>query len=368
MIERVTSVCRRGPTILARGSGTALGHQAIELLEALLRADQAHATLYMFASSADVAMEELYRLWTPRVSRKIWRRGMVYRLTMRLWRWMQPVRGPYYPRQLLRRQIPICLTPCARWPQPIVVMHAREAGWKQGREVHDTKPQIGRSDVCRNASIETYRPAVVWLCARGYHVVRMGDPSMSPWEPTLVEDLTRHPQAQLSALLQARFCVAGESGPAMLCYLTNTPCLTVNVTDPISSYPIRADGFYLLKGVTTQATERPLSLIDLLSESYLRDLRRPHVYRYQENSPEQILSAVQAMDAHVSLLHEYLGRWDELPMSPAQGRWLGLATEHAEALKGRGLPFIDKWGSDAGFLGDGRLVPDQAAQVTEPAA
>lgn len=53
---------------------------------------------------------------------------------------------------------------------PVVTVHCREAGYLEDRADQDY----------RNADIATYVPAIERLAAAGYHVVRLGDASMTP--------------------------------------------------------------------------------------------------------------------------------------------------------------------------------------------
>ena len=99
----------------------------------------------------------------------------------------------YYRRRLLREPIPVRLSARAEEQAVreaaaigldertrIVTVHAREAGYKFGREVQDAKPNSVRDDSTRNVRIESYFAAIDHLVERGYTVVRMGDPTMTP--------------------------------------------------------------------------------------------------------------------------------------------------------------------------------------------
>src|SRR5688500_10036072 len=137
---------------------------------------------------------------------------------------------------------------------PLVVIHARESGFKRGREVHDADtPRKRRHDDLRNARIETYFQAVDCLVHDGHTVVRIGDRSMTPVRRAGVIDVATDPrnvpELDLYLLLRCKFAVVGESGPGQVALLTNTPTLTLNATDPISSFPVRPDGLYTLKRV-----------------------------------------------------------------------------------------------------------------------
>ena len=268
---------------------------------------------------------------------------------------------PYLRRQNVREPVRVRMTDAAlqralRAAQaigiphdaPLVVVHARESGFKRGREVNDNpRKSEWRDDSLRNARIETYFSAIDELVSRGYIVVRVGDASMTPVRRPGVIDLAtdprRIPELDLYCLLRSRFAVLAEAGPGQAALLTNTPTLTVNAADPISSYPIRAHGRYLLKRVDDLETGRRLSLRDMLSERYLRWHRQPTVFRYTDNTPEEILEAVREM------LEVVAGPVSE---TASQARYRELATAAGDALRGR-LRYVRKFGPDEGFLGDG---------------
>lgn len=269
---------------------------------------------------------------------------------------------PYYRRRLIRERVktylPDELAEQARQitaelgivPGPkLVAIHAREPGYKLGRELQDLKPGK-RDDSFRNARIETYFDAVDFLVGQGYTIVRLGDPSMAPVRRRGVIDLAtsprRTPAVEVLVLLISEFVVCGDSGLHGVSYLTNTPCLTVNATDPFSTYPVRPDGLYMLKRVVDLDTGRTLTLRELLSEVYFRNLRKPTRYGYRDNSSEEIVEAVKEMQA--GLRHG----WEE---SESQTRYRALVARAGAALAQQ-VRYVAKWGPDRGFIGDGRIA------------
>jgi putative glycosyltransferase (TIGR04372 family) len=231
----------------------------------------------------------------------------------------------------------------------LVVMHARESGFKRGREVHDAQGKR-RSDELRNADIQTYFEAADRLVQAGCTVVRVGDPSMAPIHRAGIIDVATHPrrvpELDLHLLLRSRFAVVGESGPGQVALLTNTPTLTVNATDPVSSFPIRTDGVYILKRVRDLATGRELSLREMLTDGYLRHLRDPGRFLYIDNSPEEIAESVEEIRA--------IADGHPAPESPAQMEFKRLVLRAAEELRTK-LRYIRKFGAHDGFIGDGRI-------------
>lgn len=276
-------------------------------------------------------------------------------------------RETYYRRRVIRTPLPVGMPAAARAAaeetiarlgippeKPIVAIHMRESGFKQGGREVQTKAAgrqgAGfRDDSLRNGRIEHYRVAVARLQANGYAVVRLGDASMSALTWPGVLDLATLPgdsaELQVYCLLRSRFLVAGESGPSAVAMLTNTPILTVNATDPIASYPVRRDGLMLLKRVVDRRDGRTLTPFELLNEDYYSHLRDPGRYDYVENTAEETDRAVAEM----------LGRLEGEGDSDGQTHFRSAATAAAEGLRDR-FAYVRKWGTDAGFLGDGAIA------------
>jgi putative glycosyltransferase (TIGR04372 family) len=271
-------------------------------------------------------------------------------------------RPPYYRRRLLRDPVPVQLhraaseeaarqarahgiAPDAR----LVCIHAREAGYKFGGEIHDIKPN-SRDDRTRNARIESYLDAADYLIGRGYAVIRLGDPSMTPVHHPGVVDLATSPTRtnllEVYCLLRSDFIICGESAFVNVIYLTNTPMLLVNATEPISAYPIRAPGLFLPKTVVDKRDGRRLTTVDLLTLEYQRQFRDTRRYQYVDNSPEQIREATQEMLEWID------GRWAE---SQVQHSYHEAIVSAAAQLRRRST-YVRKWGLHDGFLGDGRIA------------
>ena len=272
--------------------------------------------------------------------------------------------GPaYYERRLLREPVPVRLHPAASEEAVrqarahgispdarLVCIHVREGGYKRGSEIQDTKPEVGRDDQTRNARVESYLQAVDFLVRRGYTVVRLGDSSMTPVRHPGVVDLATSPARtnllEVYCLLRSALIIAGESAYVNMICLTNTPILLVNVTEPISAYPVRAPGLFLPKMVVDKRTGRRLTSLDLLSLDYHRRLRDTRRYLYVDNSPEEILEATREM-------FEWLGgTWTECQAQRSYHE----AVMSASARLRRHSSYVRKWGLHEGFLGDGRIA------------
>ena len=179
--------------------------------------------------------------------------------------------------------------------------------------------------------------------------MRIGDPSMTPVERRGVIDLAtspaRDPVLELWCIFRSRFLMCAESGPLGVSYLTNTPLLTVNATDPIGSFPIRPDGIYLLKTILERQTGHRLTPTELLTEDRLRQLRNPARHRFLENTADQILDAVREL---LDLLD------GGAPETSDQARFRRLVTEAAGAHTH--LEYVRKHGPDRGYMGRGRIA------------
>ena len=122
--------------------------------------------------------------------------------------------------------------------------------------------------------------------------------------------------------------------------------LLVNVTEPISSYPLRSPGLFVPKTVMDKRTGRQLTSLDMLTFDYHRQFRDPRRYQYIDNSPEQIRAAT------IEMLEWIDGSWTA---SDGQSRFHDAIVVAAGQLWRRSQ-FVRKWGLDDGFLGDGRIA------------
>ena len=226
----------------------------------------------------------------------------------------------------------------------VVSLHVREAGFKQD------KYKMSRDESARNARIETYFEAVELLAGLDCTVVRLGDPSMSPFDRPGLIDLATSPLRtdllELFCLMRSEFLIGCESGPYHASYLTNTPAVIVNGTDPINTYPIRRDRLYILKHVYDHGRGRNLSLAEMLSKEYYDGLRDTNRYEYVDNSSEDILEAVREM---MDLLER------APPKTDAQREYERLALHAARDLQGK-VFWVTKWGLQDGFLGEGSIA------------
>ena len=253
----------------------------------------------------------------------------------------------------------------------MVTVHARESGFHRGEEMQDASAILlerrkgqhrkldNRTDVVRNARIDSYSQAIDYLVNEGYAVVRLGDPLMEPYQRAGLVDLAtspiRSPALELYCLSQSEFVLCGESGPYSVSYLTNTPSVLVNATDPISGYPVRKDRLYILKQVHDRVTGQPLRLNDMLTHQYLTKMRQLTPYQYVDNTSDEILVVVREM---VSGLRN--GWVTTLKQRAYREQATATAIEFNKRERHGGIAYVRKWGEDRGFLGSGYIGADLA--------
>lgn len=378
---------RLGPKalVISNPHERAYGHLAEDILATLHIAKQARAWVYLFIP-ADPINRAIYDLRSPDV-RVMPRDGIVgavittvvtflarragmgrlrykplpRKAQMLGWpaKRVPDPRPVMHPGLLLRREIatrpiPVHLPPHLeqdaqhlagalgiRHDTPMVTLHVRESGYKYA----DTP-----GDRARNAAIETYVPAIDSLVRRGFTVVRVGDKSMTPISRPGVVDLANSPTRtdwlEIWCLLRSKFLIAADSGLYWVAWLTNTPCLGVNITNPTSLYPLRRTDMYILKHVVDRASAEVLPLERLLSLDYLLNVRNTERFEYIDNSAEEIEWAVSEMIE----LQQHAA-----PLSSAQCRFRDRLTELLNTAE-----FQERWGDankipERDFLGEGRI-------------
>ena len=210
---------------------------------------------------------------------------------------------------------------------PLVTVHVRESGYRAAGGLRQRD-----WDELRNARIETYHAAFRALVARGYTVVRLGDPTMTPVTLPGVVDLATSP-ARTEALeawcvMRSRFLIGCDSGPSWLAFLVGVPVLTVNALHLRDVQ--RPFDRMICKLVRERATGRRLSLTDMLSASFLSKGLQADLYEHLDNTPRDIKEAAMDMADMVEGLHKLFHHQREFNrMLVAAGRqlsndWTGL--------------------------------------------
>lgn len=223
----------------------------------------------------------------------------------------------------------------------LVTLHVRESGYKAAHGSVDRE-----KDAARNASIESYLPAIDWLVSRGYTVVRFGDPLMTPLTHPGVVDLAtsshRTPELEIWAVLESRFFIASDSGPYNLSVLSGVPCLAVNMTHHIGGYPLRAHDRYILKHAVDTETGREVGIAEMFTPAHLKHRWVPGRFRFVDNTAVEIAAAVQEMETVVG---------GQASVAPAQQAFRDavvafLASDYGQRKQGKGA-------QGAFFLGEG---------------
>ncbi|OFW17141.1 MAG: hypothetical protein A3H29_01095 [Acidobacteria bacterium RIFCSPLOWO2_02_FULL_67_21] len=174
----------------------------------------------------------------------------------------------------------------------IVTVHVRETGYRSAAGLRQRD-----WDVVRNARIETYVEAFTALVARGYVVVRLGDPTMAPVELAGVVDLATSPERtewlEAWCVLRSEFLIGCDSGPSWLAVLAGVPVLTVNA---IHFRDIaRPTDRFICKLARDRSTGETLSLLEMLTERYLRTGLDMEKYEHLDNTPKDIAQAMLDM-------------------------------------------------------------------------
>lgn len=249
------------------------------------------------------------------------------------------------------------LKPMALCPgDPFVVLHVRGAGSQSALKTNNRS-----RDLSRNALLASFMPAIDEIIARGYRVVRIGDPSMTPLKHPGVIDLAtgeaRDVVAQLWAVKNCRFFIAADAGPYLLSWLFNVPCLCVNTTNLLGVYPLRQTDRYLVKRVVNSSSGQPVSLSEMLTETFIyamkRRLYKEHTLAYLDNTSDEILSGVREM--FVALDNP------DVPATPAQSEVRQLVKQARSGDLSREKTYA-KTASREVFLGAGQIVDAFAQQ------
>ncbi len=174
---------------------------------------------------------------------------------------------------------------------PLVTVHVREAGYRDAAGLR----QRGWDQV-RNARIESFLPAFATLVERGYTVVRLGDPTMTPVALPGVVDLAAGPRNEwldIWCTRRSEFLVGCDSGPSWLAMLLDVPILTVNAVHfrDLS----RPDDRIICKLAMDRLTGETLSVSEMLTEDFLRSGFKGDRYEAVDNTQGDIRRAVLDM-------------------------------------------------------------------------
>jgi putative glycosyltransferase (TIGR04372 family) len=174
----------------------------------------------------------------------------------------------------------------------LVTVHVRESGYRATAGLRQRE-----WDELRNARIESYFDAFRALVERGYTVVRLGDPTMTPVSLPGVVDLataaTRSEALEAWCVMRSEFLIGCDSGPSWLAFLLDVPILTVNALH--FRDVLHPRDRMICKRVRERATGRLLTLEEMLTPTFLRDGLRTDLYEHIDNTPRDITEAVLDM-------------------------------------------------------------------------
>ena len=175
---------------------------------------------------------------------------------------------------------------------PIVTVHVREAGFRKASQLRQRE-----WDDIRNARIESFQLAFEALVERGYTVVRLGDPTMTPVSMRGVIDLAtapaRDPWLDIWFTMRSRFLVGCDSGPSWLAVMLDVPVLTVNAVHFRDM--ARANDRMICKLARDRRTGQVLTVEEMLTGEFLEAGFKSDDYECVDNAPKDIRRAVLDM-------------------------------------------------------------------------
>lgn len=187
--------------------------------------------------------------------------------------------------------------------RPSVVLHVRDTGYLPEMAYHHF----------RASRVENYLPAIDHLVSQGYRIFRLGDrTSVSlQHESPLVVDLPHHPDyadiLDVCCTAQARFAITCSSGPEAIARILNTPMVMVNGYTQ-SDHWLNTRDLLLFKTYRNTASGTPIGYDEMLARDlFLRNTVEGFTQAgvvLEENSPEQILSAVREMEQRLDASFE----------------------------------------------------------------
>lgn len=164
-------------------------------------------------------------------------------------------------------------------------------------------------------------------------------------------------------LLAASACVVCESVDLQqLACFTSTPSLLINAKEPFMPYPVAANGLYVLATAIDLDRVQPITIEEMFTEPYFRDLRKREArgrrrgsFGYRDNTADELIQGIRELQAGLA------SKWTD--QSESQRRFRARVVDAGASLAAVS-PHVVEWGPDAGFIGDGRLVRFQADRLS----
>lgn len=182
---------------------------------------------------------------------------------------------------------------------PVVALHVRDTGYMPEMPYHSF----------RTARIADYRPAVEHLLAKGYRVFRIGDRTSARLDfgHERLVDLPFHPLysdiLDVHVLAKARFAITSASGPEAVARVLGTPMVLVNGYAQHNHW-LNPHDLLLFKRYRDVADGRLLPYDEILARNLFvvatSDGFEKAGIRLEDNLPEEILAAVEEMEARLA--------------------------------------------------------------------
>jgi hypothetical protein len=192
------------------------------------------------------------------------------------------------------------------------------------------------------------------LAAAGFQIVRVGASVCGPLPRSDVIDLTAAPgwtaEMERQLLFKSTFIVGETWELQHAAYLAAKPSLRLDARDPMTAYPVRADSLFALSTTVDLDTGRVLGVAEMLREEYVRRARH---CGYRPTSALEVDAGVHAM------IDGIRQGWRE---TEAQARFRHMVAE-AAARFGARVRHLVEWDTAAGYVGDGRVIQEQAARM-----
>ena len=197
------------------------------------------------------------------------------------------------PPLMAARAAALCRRNRLAFDRPVVVVHTREHGY---HALHGQK--------YRNTDVANYVPALRWLTARGYQVVRIGDKKMHSVRadvPGLVElpaVEAYDPVLDPYLISRCAFMISCQSGPCSYARALGKPKLVVNAVYHYTLLPENNEPI-AFKQYRAAGTGRPMSVEEVFRLGGHRFDRTEHFeaagVEVADMTPEEILAATEEM-------------------------------------------------------------------------
>jgi putative glycosyltransferase (TIGR04372 family) len=148
----------------------------------------------------------------------------------------------------------------------------------------------------RNASPQSYIPAIKYLISKGFIVVRLGDvvPNMLPNIDGYIDYANssyKSEEMDIFLIKKASFYFGTNSGIYDLALLLQTPMLTVNTTEMLGAKPYHRLDVMIYKRVKVRGACQPLSMKEYLK---LNSLSLAEI-EFIDNEPQDMIEAIDQM-------------------------------------------------------------------------